>query len=307
LFCTRKAYIFDIIEVVVEMRNKEIEALISLIDDPDMKIYEEIKQNLVNKGLDIINELENAWEISQNELSQERLENIIQQIQFADILNNINNWHLNENDNLLKGACLIAKYQYPDLQFKDIESKIEEIRKDAWMELNENLTALEKIKILNHIIFDIHKFTKNSTNFYSPANSFINQTLETKKGNTISLAIIYLSIAQSLDLPIYGVNLPNNFILAFKDEHIDASVYLDDFSENILFYINPFNRGGVFGKREIDYFLRNQKLEPKASYYSPCSNTEIIERLIASLIVSYNKLGYVDKIGELKLILKSLK
>ncbi len=289
------------------MDNKEIQALISLLNDPDVKIFKLVEQNLMEKGIDVINKLESAWDNAPNELSQERLENIIQQIQFKDTLTYLKKWEKEESDNLLKGAFLIAKYQYPDLKYEDIDSQIEILRKNAWMELNDNLTALEKVKILNHIIFEIHKFTKNSSNFYSPANSYINQVLETKKGNPVSLAILYLSVAQKLHLPIYGVNLPKNFILAYKDETIASDAFMDDFSDNILFYINPFNRGGVFGKREIDYFLKNQKLDPKSSYYSPCSNIDIVKRLIISLLHSYEKLGYPDKIEDLKQLLQNIK
>ncbi len=284
------------------MTDKDIKALINLIDDPDAKVFDIVRQNLINKGLPALSILENAWEQSENELLQSRLEDIIQQIQFRDTLSNIEAWKNDENDNLLKGAYLVAKYQYPDLSYENIESKIDAIKKDVWMELNDNLTALEKVKILNHIIFDIHKFVKNSTNFHSPANSYINQVLETKKGNPVSLAIIYASVAQKLYLPVYGVNLPKNFILAYKDELIGSDVFLDDFSENVLFYINPFNRGGVFGKKEIDYFLKNQKLKPHASYYVPCSNVEIIKRLVMSLIHSYEKLGYSEKVDDLQKI-----
>ena len=59
---------------------------------------------------------------------------------------------------------------------------------------------MEKVKILNYIIFDLHKFTRNNTDFYSPQNSYINQVLETRKGNPISLSIIYLAVAWKLGL-----------------------------------------------------------------------------------------------------------
>ncbi len=63
----------------------------------------------------------------------------------------------------------------------------------------------------------------------------INQVLESKKGNPISLAAVYMLIAQKLKLPIFGVNLPNLFVLIYK-------------SEELNFYINVFNRGVIFSK-----------------------------------------------------------
>jgi len=75
---------------------------------------------------------------------------------------------------------------------------------------------------------------------------------------------------------------------------------------NVLFYINPFSKGAVFGQKEVDAFLMQLKLAPLAKYYEPCSNLEIIKRLLRNLISSYEKLGYPDKSEELRGLLGSL-
>lgn len=285
------------------MDNKEIEALIKLIDDPDPAIHSAIQQKLLDSGEEIIPQLEKAWEEAFDSRLQNKLENIIQKIQFNSTLNRLLDWKKKGAEDLLYGAYLIARYQYPDLHFENIEEKIESIKKDIWLELNNNLTALEKVKIINHILFDIQGIKRNSSNFYSPQNYYINNVLETKKGNPVTLALIYTSVAQRLGLPIYGINLPKNFILAYKDE-----VYLNeaDDEESILFYINPYNKGAVFGRKEINHFIKQQKLEDKNSYYVPCSNLEIIKRLIHSLIETYENLGYPNKIKDLKKLNTSL-
>ena len=115
------------------------------------------------------------------------------------------------------------------------------------------------------------------------------------------MAIIYMAVAYKLNLPIYGVNLPKNFILAYKDEYRQHDS--EDETEDILFYINPYNKGAVLGKREIDYFIEQQQLKQEKSYYTPCTNQEIIVRLINNLILSYEKLGFRDKISRLKELL----
>jgi regulator of sirC expression with transglutaminase-like and TPR domain len=286
------------------MNPKEIQAIITLLDDPDNEIYDAIFHSLLEKGIDIIPELEKAWEVSANSLTQDRIENIIHKIQLNFVHNSLNNWVRDGGNNLLEGAYIIARYQYPELGFFEIQNPIEKIKHDTWLELNENLTALEKVKILNHIIFDIHKFVGNTNNYYSPQNSFINQVLLSKKGNPISLGIIYASVAQKLGLPIYGVNLPKNFILAYKDEFYELLNPDAPIHENILFYINPFNHGAVLGRKEIDFFLKQQNIAPDDTYYQPCNNLEIIQRLLLNLIYSYEKLGYNDKIKDLQDLLK---
>ena len=56
---------------------------------------------------------------------------------------------------------------------------------------------------------------------------------------TTTLAVIYMSVAYKLGLPIFGVNLPKNFILAYKDEYRQHDSA--DEADDVLFYINPYN------------------------------------------------------------------
>ncbi|MBN1143020.1 MAG: transglutaminase family protein [Bacteroidales bacterium] len=284
------------------MDKREIRAMISLLDDTDIEVINSITGNLVKQGTEVIPELEKAWEGSPNEKIQVRLENLIQEIQFNGVKKDLERWIRTGAEYVLEGAFHVARFQYPDISISKLNERVENIRKDVWIEINSNLTALEKVKILNYIIFDLHKFTRNNDDFYSPQNSFINLVFENKKGNPISLAIVYLAVASKLELPIYGVNLPKNFILAYKDEfrHRDAA----DESEDILFYINPYNKGAVLGRREIDYFISQQQLKSDPSFYVPCSNNDIIARLINNLILSFEKLGQEEKITRMKELLR---
>jgi len=279
------------------MYDKEISALINLLEDPDPQVYDVVSRELQERGVSAIPKLEKVWESSLDQNLQEKIEDLIQLIQFNYVKVEFRQWVNSGAENLLYGAYLVARYQYPELYFSEIEEQVEILRKDAWIELHENLTALEKIRVLNHVFFAIHKFTRNTKNFYSPRNSFINQILETKKANPISLAVLYSHVARKLDMPVYGVNLPLNFILAYKDP------FFEDDPDGILFYINPYNRGTVLSKKDISRFLKQQKLEPKAEYFIPCNNVTTIERMLKNLIFSYEKLGYTDKTEQIKILL----
>jgi regulator of sirC expression with transglutaminase-like and TPR domain len=114
----------------------------------------------------------------------------------------------------------------------------------------------------------------------------ISQVLESKKGNQISLAIIYSIIAQKLDIPVYGVNLPQHFILAYVDESQET-----EFEGGILFYINAFNKGFIFGRRDVDMFLKQLNLKFDKQFYEPCSNPDIIKRVLRNLISAYENAG----------------
>jgi regulator of sirC expression with transglutaminase-like and TPR domain len=284
------------------MKHSEINALISLLDDSDYEVSKVVSENLLCMGLDVIPLLESAWEYSVNDKFQGKVENIIQSIQLNVAERNLNEWIRSGAEDMLEGAFYVANYQYPELEFDAVKVLINRIREDVWLELNNNLTAFEKIKVLNHVFFTIHKFTVNSVNQYSPQNSFINHVLETKRGNQLTLPIIYCAIARSLGMPVYGVNLPV-FILAYVDEDsLNGSTEIG--KENILFYINPFNKGGIFGAKEIENYLQQQKIMPRSTHFTPCNNIVVVQRLLLNLISSYDRLGYPDKIDHLKKLLK---
>jgi regulator of sirC expression with transglutaminase-like and TPR domain len=284
------------------MERSRIDALIALLEDNDTEVVNTVTDSLLKEGISIVPQLEKAWETALDEKIQERLELVIQNIQFETTRKNLLNWRNTGAVSVLEGAYYMAQFQFPELCFSKIEQEIEKLTNDIWLEINSGLSAIEKVKMLNYVMFDLHKYTRNSNNFYSPQNSFINQVVETKKGNPISLAIIYLSLTHKLKLPVYGVNLPKNFILAYKDEFRlhDA----EDEIEDILFYINPYNKGAILGKKEIDYFIKQQQIKPEKSFYLPCTNQDIVVRLINNLILSYEKLGFNDKISRLKELLK---
>lgn len=288
------------------MTKNELSALISLLDDPDEKIFNEVKEKIKSIGSEVIPLLENAWETSFDPLLQNRVENLIHTIQFVDIKRDLSIWSQSGAHDLLAGAILIARYQYPDLNEKKLRAHIDQIRNDVWLELNANLTALEKVRVINHIFFDVHSFSGNTQNFHAPQNSYINNVMESKKGNPLSLSILYTIIAQGLNIPIFGVNLPEHFILAYVEESSHLPILSGNPSPKVVFYINPFSKGSAFSFKEIDSFLKQLKLKPDKMYYEPCSNIDMISRLIRNLIFSFEKLGYPDKSKEMQDLLNCL-
>ena len=159
--------------------DNEFKALIQLLDDPDDGIFKHVRTKLLEMGLDVIPRLEENWEVAEEILVQQRIENLIHSIKSHDIYQQLKNWKDMGGQNLLNGAILVAKYQYHNVNEEKIRSKINQIKQDIWIELNDDLTALEKVKVMNHIIFNLHDFKGNKENFHAPKNSFINRVLET--------------------------------------------------------------------------------------------------------------------------------
>lgn len=283
------------------MEREKLKALITLLDDTDENIFHQVREAILKEGYDAIPLLEESWE--NTELGPEfrsRLEEIVHSIQYENVRSSLTEWINSTEKDLLEGAVIVAKYHYPSIEYAGIEAQIESIKKQIWLEINEYQTAYEKIRIFNKVFFGKIGFRGAGSDYYSPFNSYINLVLESKKGNPISIAIIYSIVAQRLDMPVYGVNLPNHFIAAFLDTDGILKHFSEEEHHGVLFYINPYSKGTIFDKQEIDSYLENLNRDKELEYYEPCSNTTIINRMITNLIIAYEQEGKTDKADELR-------
>jgi regulator of sirC expression with transglutaminase-like and TPR domain len=289
------------------MDKNKISALISLLDDPDENIFQTVRDELIAIGSEVIPDLEESWQHSSDPACQERIESLIHHIQLSGVREQLVNWAKEEQPSVFDGALLVARFQFPDLNEERLRAQLDQIKQDIWIEMNENLTALEIARVMNHIIFDVHGFGGNSSDFHSPSNSFINQVIETRKGNPLSLSIIYQELARKLDIPVYGVNLPQHFILAFleKEHHLPLPDAKKE--QPVLFYVNAFSRGSMFQRSDVDQYLQNLKLQPELWYYNPCSPVEMIRRMLNNLIYSFEKAGNKSKVNELRDLFQALR
>ena len=276
----------------------EVNSLIRLLDDPDSEIFSHVHGKLFSYGPEAIEYLEDAFGQAFDPTQQERIANLVHEIQFSGLKNDLRLWQQSGAFDLLQGILIINRYQYPDLDEQKVINQIEAIKRDIWIQMMHEHSPAEQVKLINHVFYNIYGLSGNTSNHLDPQNSFISQVLETKKGNQISLAIVYSIIAQKLDVPIYGVNLPQHFILAYLDETKQS-----EFESGILFYINAFNKGFIFGRRDVDMFLKQLNLKFDKQFYEPCSNTDVIKRVIRNLISAYEHLGSSEKVNELSELL----
>lgn len=275
------------------MKESELKALVVLLDDEDHEVITHVEQQIMSMGTSIIPFLEQEWEVHFNPTLQRRLEDLIHQLQFELVQERLTNWRQGDMADLLEGLWILCTYQYPDLEYQTLSNQIEELHIETWRELRDDLSPFDQVKVLNSVFFDRFGFRANTKNFHSPANSMINAVLESKRGNPISLGAIYSLIGAKLEMPVFGVNLPNLFILTYK-------------SEKLQFYINVFNKGLIFSKEDIDNYIEHLQLTPQEMYFEPCSNLDIVTRFARNLVVSFEKLGEYQKGDEVKTLLKCL-
>lgn len=276
------------------MTQQELKALISLLDDPDPEVHAHVWNKIKSLGSEIVPLLEDTWENTLDSAKQQQLEDLVHDLQFEQLIQRLKRWLNGDQQDLLEGMWIISTFLYPDLSLQKLKKQLEQIYYDIWIKLQQELHPLDEIKIFNGVFYQDQGFRANTKNFYSPQNSMISHVLESKRGNPLSLCVIYMLLAQKLNLPIYGVNLPNLFILLYQ--HPEAE-----------FYINAFNKGLIFSRNDIDNYLHQLNIDAHSEYYSACTHKDILRRVLLNLIQSYQKLGDTERIEELQSLLKLFK
>lgn len=279
--------------------DKQLQAMISLLEDPEKGVYEAVQQELMDVDPSLLPELETAWENADTLLQQNRLEKVISHLRFRKVANRLKSWNESELPSFLDGWIILSQIQYPDLEPKDVEIQIQQIVTDAWLEMNESLTSLEKTTILNHILFELYHFDLNVANFGAAKNCFINDILSSRKGNPSTLTLLYCLVARKLNLPIYHLNLKRVLFLGYYDPEMSKEAF-GTTSSPILFYINPANKGAIIGHKEMDYYLSRQQIEMGSDIIT--DDRFCLKGIIESMQDAYRTTGETEKVKQLDVL-----
>ncbi|MGC8750227.1 transglutaminase family protein [Hydrotalea sp.] len=260
-------------------QTKEINALFSLIDDPDDEVYQTIAEKIVSFGKGIIPNLENLWENTPNAEVQEKIEMLIHRLHYNDLTNDFIEWNKNPFHDLLLGALLVAKFQYPDLHTTPVLQDIEKIRRNVWLELNSYLTPLEQANVLSSIIYNYYNLKGIEISYNHPDDFFLHKVIESKKGNTITNSIIYQVLCTQLEINAKIINIPRQMVIAFFHSDYDVNSYKGHPQEKIHFYVDSLT-GQAYSHADIENYFKKISVPPVASYFKPMSNQQIIQVLL---------------------------
>jgi len=277
--------------------NKEISALLTLIDDPDEEVFGAVSEKIVDYGKVIIPNLEHLWETTPNEDVQGRIELLIHRLHYTDLTEDFRQWGLSGHHDLMLGAMLVSKFQYPDVSTSQVLQEIEKVRRNIWLELNNYLTPLEQVNIVTSILYSYYGLKGGETNYKEPNEFLLHKTLEAKRGNQVSNGILYLVLCELLDIPIRAIRIPKQFIVAYfkpgySDENIPNPI------NKIEFFIDPTS-GQVFTHHDVESYFKRISIPPVGTYFKPQKNKQVIQQLLEEFSKCFDSEKYSYKKTEL--------
>jgi regulator of sirC expression with transglutaminase-like and TPR domain len=283
----------------------KISALIKLIEDPDERIFSQVRNEILSMGSMIIPDLENALVSARFESFSERIIEILNEIQTENLCQNFEKWIKSDEQDLLELMILIEQIRDFNFSRQDIIEIIAQIKMDIWLEMNENQTVLEQIKIMDRIFYTKHGFGADEKEPFALSNYFMFSVLKNRKGNDTTLGLLYLYLAQSQNISFWGVKLLSNFILAYTNSPKNRAI------DDVLFYLNPYKIQPIpykyaakFSLSNLLEFFANAGVELNVADITPCSNEDIARRWLWFIQQAHIRKGDEGKTALLNKLLK---
>ncbi|MCB0463689.1 MAG: transglutaminase family protein [Flavobacteriaceae bacterium] len=264
--------------------DSSIKALISLLEDPNEQVYNEIHQTILALGEDGIVPLQNAFANSADPLQKERIVAILDGLKLNKLEADLNYWNEFNYTDLLDALYKITAYGYPNFDKKEVAETLNKIQATIREQIDIN-DPKGVIDIMNQVILYDFGFNGNIRNYSGINNSFINKIVENKRSNPIGLSIIYLIMAERLDIPLVGINSPGHFIIGYANDYFSYEDVEDGtIIDNISFFIDPFNNGQKIEVDDYDKWLLEVPYKLEDKKYLPATNKAIVKRVMNNLI-----------------------
>jgi regulator of sirC expression with transglutaminase-like and TPR domain len=181
---------------------------------------------------------------------------------------------------LLSAALLVAKDEYPSLACREYESRVDEYVSRLERQLPSNAGEAIRLSQLNAFLFEELGFAGDEHDYFDPRNSYLNEVLDRRLGNPISLAIVQITLAQRLKLPLEGVSFPGHFLVRMP---LDGGIVV----------LDPFHRGRTLDLPELRRRARSElsarEIDDQrlASLLEPASHRAILTRMLRNLRLGY--------------------
>lgn len=171
-----------------------------------------------------------------------------------------------------RAALDLARIQFPGLEHEPWLQQINEIAANLGDRLRNFNDGRDFVETAQRYLFDELGFCANEANFFDPLNSCLNEVLARRTGIPITLSLVYMEIARRLQMPVFGISLPNRFLVQFDDGRYAT-------------FIDPFGGGRLVTPAEC--FRLAGVAEPDAGMLARASKKQILMRMLQNLQRAY--------------------
>lgn len=242
------------------MNKSEIISLLRLLEDPDKSVYDIVRGKILENGEFFRIYLENYHSFSSNTLGIERSESILDEVFWLKFEEKLIAYLSNPKPQLAEGVFLIETYFNREVDINQIEAYFDSVLREVWIELNNQLTGIEKVKVISRILFTENKFKKYPAGEFNPDYLSITSCLSYKKYVAPTISLLFSMIAQQTDIPVYPLDIPGIFLLGYVDEELAEAVFAEN-QNGIVFYFHPYDEGVLINQQIVEKYMKDNKID----------------------------------------------
>ena len=271
----------------------EIESLMFLLEDPDPFVQEQVQLRFMELGDRAVPLLDQIRVQTKDKEEKKRAKEVLHKLTFSTLKGDFAELLLEGIGNraqLERAVITLARFGHPTLRESEYVKTLDHFADMIRPSLRYKRSEREKMRILMKFIFEDLNFRGDNKDYHNPANGFIDQVIERRKGLPITLSLVAMFIARRLQLPVFGVNMPIHFMLAFVGEKEEQ-------------LIDPYDQGAEVSYDQCYFFLKKNNVTPKPEHFKMASDIDILARCIRNLMHSYERNEEHDRVQELKSLL----
>jgi regulator of sirC expression with transglutaminase-like and TPR domain len=179
---------------------------------------------------------------------------------------------------LLEAAVCLAQDEYPELDVQQVLGDVDQLLARLKRRVPPDAPAMQRLRALNQFFFQDLNFGGNVNDYYDPDNSFVHVLLKTRRGIPITLAVLWLELAQGMDLHARGLSFPGHFMV--KVNLPKGQVVMDPFTGQSLSREELAERLQPLNQRDA----RPDDMEPPLGLYlQPAAPRDIMSRMLRNL------------------------
>ncbi len=175
---------------------------------------------------------------------------------------------------LEKGAFLLAKVSYPDLDPETYHHQLDQLADRIRPEVQAKIGLKDQLAILSRFLFERERFRGNWNDYFDPQNSYLNRVLDRKLGIPISLSVLYLLMSRRLNLAVEGVGIPGHFMVKSKADKPEL-------------FVDTFNGGKFLSRPECVQFMVEAGYPYQSDFLEGVGPRAILARMLRNLILIY--------------------
>lgn len=256
---------------------EQIRALIRLLDDDDVNVAAHVQTQLRSAGSAAAPYLEAASSDHPVPTIRRASRGMLDRIRSDEIEHQWVTLQTAPDGNALEeGAFLLERLIHPDriAEQQRARAELELLSAGAREAASAHADIAVRVDELRRYIHETSHFRGNTENYYDPENSFLSQVLSRRTGIPITLALVYLSLAHRIGIPLVGVSMPMHFLVGYQ---LDSAYR----------YLDPFFEGREVSRGECMVLLERAGFDPVDDYMKPAPVVATLERMAKNLIVIY--------------------